>query len=115
MKIKGLLTLALCALSVSAAAQFTTVAPAYEIALTNFRAPATQSGGLAFRRCDTCELQNLRVTPSTTYSINGEALILKDFRKALRRAGNRDAVTVVVKHDLETDTAVSVTVSILTR
>ena len=45
MKIKGLLTLALCALSVTAAAQFTTVAPAYEIALTNFRAPATQSGG----------------------------------------------------------------------
>jgi hypothetical protein len=112
MNIKGLLTLALCALSVSAAAQFTTIAPAYEISLANFRAPATQNGGLAFRRCDTCELQQLRVTPSTTYSVNGEAVVLKDFRKALRNAGNRDKVAVIVKHHLETDTVVSVTVSI---
>jgi hypothetical protein len=112
MKIKGLLTLALCALSISAAAQFTTDAPAYEIALTNFRPPATHSGGLAFRRCDTCELQQVRVTPSTTYSINGQTVVLKDFRKVLRRASDRDAVTVIVKHHLESDTVVSVTVSI---
>jgi hypothetical protein len=112
MKFKGFVTLALCALSLSAAAQFTTVAPAYEVALKNFRAPATQNGGLAFRQCDTCELQQVRVTPSTTYSINGQSVLLKEFRKALRVADNRKAVTVVVKHHLETDTVVSVSASI---
>jgi hypothetical protein len=112
MKIKGLLTLALWAISLSAAAQFTTVAPAYEIALSNFRAPATQSGGLAFRECDSCELQQLRVTPTTAYSVNGRSVLLKDFRKALRSADDRDAVTVIVKHHLESDTVVSVAVSI---
>ena len=112
MKIKVLLTLALCALSVSAAAQFTTVVPAYEIALANFQPPATQSGGVAFRRCDTCELQQLSVTPSTTYSLNGESVVLEEFRKALQRVGDRDAVTVIVKHHLESDTVVAVAVSI---
>lgn len=112
MKIKGILTLALWAIGLPAAAQFTTIAPAYEIALDNFRAPATQSGGLAFRRCDGCELQQLRVTPSTTYSVNGRAVLLKDFRKALRSAADRDAVTVIVQHHLESDTVVSVAVSI---
>ena len=112
MRIKGLLTTALCALSLSAAAQFTTIAPAYEIALSNFRPPATQSGGLAFRKCDSCELQRLRVTPSTSYSVNGHAVVLKEFRKALRTANDRDSITVVVKHHLESDTVVSVAVSI---
>lgn len=112
MKIKGLAILAVWALSLPAVAQFTTIAPAYEIALDNFRAPGTHSGGLAFRRCDSCELQQLRVTPSTTYSVNGRSVTLKEFRKAIRTARDRDKATVIVLHHLESDTVVSVSVSI---
>lgn len=112
MTFKGFVTLAMCALSLSAAAQFTTVAPAYEIALNNFQAPATESSGLAFKRCDTCDLQQVRVTSSTTYSINGRRLRLEEFRKALQTVVDRDSVTVIVKHHLETDTVVSVKTSI---
>lgn len=112
MKIKGLLILALCALSVSATAQFTTVAPAYEIVLTNFEAPLTENGSLAFKRCDSCELQRVSVTPSTSYQVNGQAIDLADFREALGRVRTPDRVAVIVMHHLESDSIMSVSVSI---
>jgi hypothetical protein len=112
MKIKTILVTALLMLSLSAAAEFTTIARAYEIALSNFRVPATPSAAAIFRQCDECDARAVRVTPSTLYVVNGQPVTLKEFRKSVFGIRRRVETTVIVKHHLETDTIVSVTVTI---
>ena len=112
MRIKGLVAVALCALCFSAAAQFRTIAPAYEVLLSNFRPPETANGGVAFRQCGDCEMQQLPVTSSTVYVLNGQSVVLKEFREALISVDNRESVTVMVMHHLESDTVIKVSVTI---
>ena len=56
---------ALLLLSFQASAEFTTVTRAYEIALSDFRVPATPSSGISFKVCADCEYITTRVTPRT--------------------------------------------------
>jgi len=99
-------------LSLPAAAEFTTVAEAYEIALSDFRVPATPSSGIIFKRCADCDMETVRVTPDTRYIVNNRSVTLKDFRKQVFQIRDRAAETIIVKHHLESDTIVSVSVSI---
>lgn len=112
MKIKTLfLTTLLCA-GLITAAQSEVISQAYEVALSNFRAPATVNGSAAFKECDTCERMLVRVTPATRYTISGRAVTLDDFRKAIQRVPNRYGVAVTVLHHLESDTIKSINVSL---
>ncbi|MEJ2129236.1 MAG: hypothetical protein P8X81_10375 [Woeseiaceae bacterium] len=88
------------------------VSQAYEIALTDFLPPATRNGSATFNRCETCEKESVRVTAETRYTVNGRAVRLEDFRKAVAGAHDRDQATVVVLHHLESDTIVSISVSL---
>lgn len=112
MKTKMLIILATLLLSLSAAAEFVTVSRAYEVALSDFRVPATPSGAVIFRTCADCDFQQVRVTPLTTYQINGRTLELKKFRERIFKIRNRAPVTVIVLRHLESDTVVSVSVTI---
>jgi len=112
MKTKSTLICALLLLSLSAAAEFKTVSLAYEVALSNFRVPATPSSGVIFRECTECNSKAVRVTADTLYKINGKAVTLKEFRKSVFRIRRRAETTVIVLHHLETDTIVSVSVTI---
>jgi len=112
MKIKTLITVALLCLGLTAAAQSQVVSQAYEIALNDLRSPATENGGVAFKECGKCEFMRVRVTSSTHYVINGKTVQLKDFRTAVRHANDRDEKTATVLHHLESDTIVSISVSI---
>lgn len=112
MKIKTTLICTLLLVSLSAAAEFTTVSQAYEIALSNFRVPATPSSGVIFKQCAECDARTVRVTPKTRYEVNGQPVTLKEFRKSVFGIRNRAETTIIVLHHLETDTIVSVTVSI---
>ena len=80
MKIKHLFVIALLSISLPAAADFTTVAEVHELALSDVRVPATPSSGIVFRTCADCEMQVVRVTPNTEYTINGKSYPLKEFR-----------------------------------
>ena len=99
-------------ISLSAAAEFKTVARAYEVALSNMRVPATPSSGIVFKQCAECDVQIVRVTPATRYIVNGQTVTLKEFRKSVFQVRNRARETIVVKHHLESDTIVSVSVTI---
>ena len=88
------------------------VSQAYEVALSNFRAPATANGAAAFKTCDDCERQSVRVTNGTRYQINGRALRLQDFRKAISQVNSRSGVAVTVLHHLESDTIELINVSL---
>jgi biopolymer transport protein ExbD len=112
MNIKLFLAALLLSLALPAAADFEVVTLAHEIALSNFIAPATQNGGLAFKACAECENVSVRVTSNTQYVVNDKVVKLDKFRQALLQVRNRDEVAVLVVHHLESDTIVSVLVTI---
>ncbi len=112
MKIKTLTTITLLCLSLAAAVQSQVISQAYEVVLSDFRAPATENGGASFKECEDCERKIVRVTSGTRYAVNGAAVQLKDFRNAVARAHDPDEKTVTVLHHLESDTIVSISVTI---
>jgi len=112
MSFKKVFAVALLGLGASLAVADDVVSRAYEVALSEFRAPATENGGVSFKLCPSCEPQLVRVTADTRYAVNGKAVRLEDFRKAVSQARDRDEKTVIVLHHLESDTIVSLDVYI---
>ena len=109
MKIKTLVSVTLLCFGMILNAQADIVSQAYEVALSDFRAPANENGTAAFRTCETCDHQVIRVTANTQYKVDGKTVRLEDFRKAIRRAGDGD---VIVLHHLESNTIKSIAVSL---
>ena len=87
------------------------ISKAYEVALSDFRAPSTTNGGIAFKECEDCTLQMVRVTAGTRYSVNGKSLQLEAFREKLAAVHKREGALVTVLHHLESDTIESINVS----
>ena len=113
MNIKTLIGVALLCLSFAAAAQYQVISQAYEIALSDFRAPATENGCAAFKEeCEECDYKVVRVTSGTLYVVNGKTVRLKEFRKAVSQVHDRDEVTLTVLHHLESDTIEMIAVSL---
>jgi len=111
MKIRHLFIAALLSISLPAAADFTTVAEVHELALSDVRVPATPSSGIVFRTCADCEMQVVRVTPDTRYTINGKVYDLKEFRKRVFNIRDRATTYVGITHHLEADVVLAVSVS----
>ncbi len=112
MNIKKLLTITLICIGFAASASGQVVSQAYELSLSAFTAPTTTSSNTSFKECDECDLMRVRVTATTNYSVNGSSVLLEDFRLAVSGASDPDEVSVVVLHHLESDTVVSIDVSI---
>ncbi len=114
MKIQTLIAIALLSLVLSGVAngQGKTVVAAYEVVLSDFRPPATSNAGAAFKACQECERQLVRVTTATRYSVNGKTVRLDQFRTAVATARDRDRTLVIVLHHLESDTLTSIDVSL---
>ncbi len=110
MNIRHFFVALILAASMPAAAEFTTYAEAYELALSDFRVPATPSSGVIFKKCGDCDMQTIRVTPSTDYRINGKSYPLKEFRKRVFDIRDRANTAVTVLHHLESDIVLSVSV-----
>ena len=99
-----ILLLALIAFSsLSANAEFRTIARAHEVVLSDFSAPASVNGMAGFKSCAACERISVNVTPETRYVLNRRDVTLSEFRDALAAVRDRDAVTIVVLHHLESD------------
>lgn len=112
MKIKTLVTVMLLCLGLSAGAADRIISQAYEVVLSEFTAPATENGGASFKTCSECDRRIVRVTSGTRYSVNGQAVTLEEFRRAVAQADDRDEKSVTVLHHLESDTIVSIDVYI---
>lgn len=100
------------AFALTANAEFQTVSRAYEIALSDFRVPATPSSAVIFKECSDCESRSVRVTPATRYELNGQTVELKDFRAGIFQVRDRTSVFLTVLHHLESDVVVSVSVNL---
>lgn len=112
MKIRTLLAVVLVGLGYALSASGDVITKAYEVALDEFRAPATANGSVSFKACSNCQMQLVRVTENTRYTINDEAVRLDDFRKAISHTRDRASKTVIVMHHLESDTVVLINVSL---
>ena len=112
MNIKHILSIALLFASFAAHSQGQVVSQAYELNLSDFSAPTTTNGIAVFKTCEDCDRLRVRVTESTGYSVNGGRVRLEDFRKAIAGVRDRDATTVILLHHLESDTVVSIDVSL---
>ncbi len=110
MNIKFLVAVTLLCLGMSVAAAGEIVSLAYEVPLSEFRAPATTNGGASFRECSECERHLVRVTAATHYVVNGKSMQLEAFKDALMHASDRDEKTLTVLHHLESDTIESISV-----
>ena len=110
MHIRKLLALALIGLSLSAAADFTTITAGYEVAIGDLRLPRSTGGTLTFRRCPDCELETVRVNSKTRYVLNDRDLELKEFREEIDNAKNKKMEGATVMHHLESNTITAVMV-----
>lgn len=110
MRLNLVIAVTLLWLALPAAADFTTVEQAYEVALSNVRLPQSESGTIAFKTCDSCDYRTERVAPETRYLVNGRAMPLQKFRIALSRVADRDAEAVTVLHHLKDDRVTEVSV-----
>ncbi len=111
MQIRKLLVLVLLGLSLTAAADFTTITEVYEVDLIDLRLPGTEGGTLSIKECDDCEMQTLRVSGGARYVLNNRDVTLAEFKKELKRVRNRNGVAVAVTHHLESNTITAVMVS----
>ncbi len=103
MHIRKLLILVLFGLSLSAAADFTTITESYEVAVGDLRLPRSEGGTLTFKQCSDCDTRTLRVSGKTRYLINDRAFSLVEFKEQLKRVGNSKDSSVAVLHHLESN------------
>jgi len=112
MKLKLLIATALLCMAFPAAAEFTTVQEAYEIALSDLRLPRNNTGTIAFKECDSCDYMTVRVGADTRYTLNGKAVPLKKFREALSVVENIDDQPVTVLRHVERNQVTAVLVNL---
>jgi len=111
---KNLLTITalLTLLALPALADFKTVSIAYEIKAQSLSVPTSQNSRIRFSECDDCESKSARLTPSTSYTVNGRNVRFDKFRQTLRSLNDADTRPVILLHHLESDTVVSVSVTL---
>ena len=109
---RRLLILVLLGLSLSAAADLTTITAAYEVAVSDLRLPVSENGTLTFKQCPDCEAQTLRVSGRTRYLLDDRYVALAEFKNQLRRVRNRNTVAATVMHHLESNTITAVRVNL---
>lgn len=112
MHIRSIFAALLMSISLSATAQFTTIALAYEIALSNLKVPTASTASLMFKECEDCETKIIRMTQETQFIVNGKSIGLRKFRKITFQVRDRKAATVIVKHHLESNLITSLSMTL---
>ena len=114
---RKMIAIAVCSMALTISAQAVAglgpvVSQAYEVFLADFRPPGAAGGTVAFRECKDCEMRTIGVSSNTRYNVNGKSVRLAEFRKAIAAVRDREAVALTVLHHLESDTIVSISVSL---
>ncbi len=112
MKTKLLIAAAIIMLSLPAAADFTTVQLAYEVALSEVRLPRNETGTIAFKECEDCEYKTKRVSANIRYLVDGRSVSLSKFRQMTDRVADRDNEAVTILHHLKDNRVTEVSVNL---
>ena len=95
-----------------ASADFKTIERAYEVPLVEFTVPVTMNGKINIWRCEDCDLESAQLTTNTAFRVNKENVSLQEFRDQVFSVRDRDSVTLIIMHHLESDTVTSIAVSL---
>lgn len=112
MHIRKLLVALLMTISLSATADFVTIAEGYEVALSDMTIPVTSTGSLVFTECADCDARMIRMTRNTRFIVNGHTVELQEFRKQVFQVRDRTTVPVTIMHHLESDTITYISVEL---
>lgn len=110
----ALLGLVMMISSAVATAVLIPVTEVREMGVDEVRLPAHEADRILLRRCTACTAEELRVTPATVYRVGGAAtpaVTLTAFRNAVRRAGRKDDLLLLVTYAVDTQQVIQVTVS----
>ncbi len=105
------LTIAALALFFSSASY----AESFELDLTQLRLPATASGFVAYKTCDTCNFRRSQTSDATVFEINGNAVSFDQFRRTANGAPNKNKALVTVLYDEESRRITLISVRIRNR
>jgi hypothetical protein len=111
MNFRKFFTIALLCIGFVAGAQGEVISQAYELTLKQFTVPTTNNSGIAFKECDECEVQRMRVTDNTSYSVNGKHVRLDEFRQAVAQLRGSDNASITVLQHLESNTVLAISVT----
>lgn len=115
MKLKLLVAATLLCLALPAAADFQTVSRAYEVKLSNLTIPTSQNGRVLFKKCDECEMATARLTPNTSFLVNGRSVRFEKFRSVANEISDAVTVPVTVLEHLESGNVVRVSLTLRNR
>ena len=112
MKIKAFLIAVAVCLSLPVAAEFKTVAPAYEVPLKGFNIPIIHSGMITFSECEACPKVTGRLTGQTRFLVNDIDVDLTNFRRSIFQMHDLESETITIVHHLESGTIKSISVTL---
>lgn len=107
---KVILIISLC-VTLPALADIRTLTDARETEPVNMTVPTSANSRLSFRTCNACDLETARLTPATTFSVNGEVMEFADFREVLLVLRQRGDGYALISIDTETRTVQSLQVA----
>lgn len=110
MPFRPFLLISILAVSPLAVADFSTIAEAYEVSLTNLRLPLSTTGSVKFKRCDKCNDESIRVTVETRYLLNGAEIDLDELRMTLRSENMTETGNAGVLHHLESNVVLQISI-----
>ena len=115
MTLRTFLPALLLSLALPAMAEITTIIDAVETSVSNINVPPGPNGRLSFRACSTdCENEQLivvRLTPATIFTVRGQVMSFKDFRREFYNLRAGAEGYALVTYDTERDTATSVLIA----
>ena len=112
---KVLIAVSLVSMAAVAEAQFVfkTEIAAVELSPQNIILPTTPLGMVSFRPCgDECDTpyERIRLSPETSFSVNGKRMKFADFRQAMNTSRFSDVSYALINFDVETKTATNIEV-----
>lgn len=116
MKIRVMIATLLLAAGQFANADFTivTLIDAKELSPSNMILPGSTNGLMTYRPCaDECQVdyERARLTPETTYSVDGAAVEFEDFQKEFAIARTSKDGYALLSVDVKTKTVTSIDIS----
>ncbi len=112
MNFRQIILAAILSISVPAVAEIVTLIDAVETSTANLTLPTASNGNLMFKPCagDCEEIIRVRLTPETSFVLNGVAMEFIDFRREFYnlRRGSEDYA--LVSYDTQKNTVTSVRV-----
>jgi len=107
---KALLIISLC-ITLPAMADIRTEIDARELKPSNMTVPTSANSRLSFRDCDSCDVETVRLTPATVFTVNGEAMEFAVFRNAMLVLRQRGKGYALVSIDTKSNTVMRLQVT----